>query len=100
MKKILLIGLLTLVPHQLQAAAGDCSFAGYDSSGKALYYDCNNSDVLMNNSYQYQDTLVRDNLELIDSDRLVLDEDPVETDACSGVKCPSDMSCSAGCCVF
>lgn len=92
MKKILLIGLLTLVPHQLQAACK--GFAGYDSKGNALYYDCDPVTTPVT------DNLMKDDLQFIDSDRLVLDEDPVETDACSGVKCPSDMSCSAGCCVF
>lgn len=83
MKKILLIGLLTLVPHQLQAAC--TRVIGYDSAGYPVLGEClQNTDHTLIDPIPFDPTL----------------SDPVGTDACTGVKCPSDMSCSAGCCVF
>lgn len=61
MKKLfLLAGMLAgsfLYSQAAAAAPGDCSFYGYDSNGKAMYYDCDGVDMdnLANSNVPYVD---------------------------------------------
>lgn len=96
MKKILLIGLLTLIPTPSEAV-----LSGPDNPQQNALTQ--NRDMIggggggtSNYGHALTDTTLKDF-----TTGTGIDTGSSTTDAsCSGVKCPSDMSCSAGCCVF
>lgn len=100
MKKILLIGLLTLIPTPSEAVL---NVPDNDIYAQQYQYLRPNMDMIggggggtSNYGHVPTDTTLKDF-----TTGTGIDTGTSATDAsCSGVKCPSDMSCSAGCCVF
>lgn len=97
MKKILLIGLLTLIPTPSEAVLSvpDNDISTQQNLRQNMDMIGGGGGGTSNYGHALTDTTLKDF-----TTGTGIDTGSSTMDACSGVKCPSDMSCSAGCCVF